>query len=91
MSDYHFVKLVQPFFRDVREGKKTFELRKEDRDYKVGDYLVLEEYDPQTKLYQGREINTRITYILSSEYSRYGIKPGFCILGIEIIPQEDVA
>lgn len=39
----HELKLVQPFFNDVFTGKKKFEIRKNDRDFKIGDELILKE------------------------------------------------
>jgi hypothetical protein len=35
---------VQPFFDEVWEGRKTFEVRKDDRDYQAGDTVVLREW-----------------------------------------------
>ena len=40
----HIKKLTQPFFDDVWYGKKKFELRKNDCDYNVGDFIILKEY-----------------------------------------------
>jgi ASC-1-like (ASCH) protein len=42
----HALKTVQPFFNQVKEGKKTFELRKFDRPFKPGDTLILQEWNP---------------------------------------------
>ena len=39
----HFLKVVPEYFEALAEGKKGFEIRKDDRDYKEGDNLVLEE------------------------------------------------
>ena len=47
-----------------RKKRKTFEIRENDRDYKVGDLLWLKEYDPKTKAYTGRETLRWVTYIL---------------------------
>ncbi|MDF2611454.1 MAG: hypothetical protein K0R92_2928 [Lachnospiraceae bacterium] len=41
----HNLKTLQPYFDDVKSGKKKFELRRNDRDYQVGDKLNLFEYD----------------------------------------------
>lgn len=41
----HELKLRKEFFDYVRFGIKKFEIRKDDRDYKVGDTLVLKEID----------------------------------------------
>lgn len=49
-------------FWDVVSGAKTFEVRKNDRDFKVGDYLVLKEYDPDTQKYTGDRVVVQIDY-----------------------------
>lgn len=41
----HKLKIIQPFFDDVKNGIKKFELRENDRDFKVGDEVYLQEYD----------------------------------------------
>ena len=45
----HYLKTWPQFYKEVEAGNKTFELRKNDRDYKVGDVLVLQEYNPDKK------------------------------------------
>lgn len=60
------------------DGTKTFECRCNDRDFKVGDELLLREYDPQ-KGYTYRCIVRKITYILSDFI---GLKDGYVILGV---------
>lgn len=60
------------------DGTKTFECRYNDRDFKVGDELLLREYDPQ-KGYTYRCIVRKITYILSVFI---GLKDGYVILGV---------
>lgn len=42
----HRVKCWPPAFAEIRSGKKTFELRRNDRDYRVDDLLVLQEFRP---------------------------------------------
>lgn len=43
----HKLKLFPEYFDAVANGIKTFEIRKNDRDYKVGDTLHLYEFDPE--------------------------------------------
>lgn len=74
----HNLKTIQPFFNDVLHGRKTFEVRKYDRNFSVGDTLTLEEFDP-FEGYTGQAIVREITYMLDSpEYC----KPGYVVLGI---------
>lgn len=84
MCKTHKLKTVQPFYDDVIFGKKLFEVRLNDRDYHVGDYLVLQEYHGKTKRYTGRETERLlITYILDSpEYC----KDGYVVMGFRDIP-----
>lgn len=41
----HELKLDIRYFDDVKSGKKNFEIRKDDRDFKVGDILELKRFD----------------------------------------------
>lgn len=70
----HFLKLVVKYFDDVDSGKKTFELRNNDRDYQVGDRLILLEWDWMEEKYTERMTVKKVTYILhDDEFLRTGI------------------
>lgn len=73
----HKLKLAKMFFEDVRLGRKSFELRKNDRDYQIGDILELREMDNGEPT--GRVIEKEITYILEGFA---GLKEGYCILAL---------
>lgn len=77
----HFLKTVQPYFSEVEKGNKTFEFRKNDRNYQVNDEVYLQEFDPKTKGYSGKELRGTVKYILKDFE---GIQDGFCILSIDI-------
>lgn len=74
----HKLKTINPYFSEVYLGLKTFELRKNDRDFKVGDWLTLQEYFAQTDSY-GTEITKVITSILT-DVPEYGLMNGYCII-----------
>lgn len=78
----HKLKIQTIFFKDVEKRIKTFEVRNNDRSYKVGDILILKEYDPINKEYTGLECKREITYILPGRDS-YGIDSEFVVLGIK--------
>ena len=59
----HNLKCWPEFFWPVMRGEKPFEIRKNDRDFKVGDCLALREYDPATEVYSGLNGLFTITYI----------------------------
>lgn len=81
----HALKTIAPYFTDIKDGVKLFELRKFDRDFKVGDQLLLQEYNPVDKKYTGEEISVTITYILQNA-EKFGLKKGYCILGFSESP-----
>lgn len=75
----HALKLTQPYFDDVAKGDKSFEVRKLDRPYEVGDYLALNEYVDEK--YTGRFMVAKIKYILTaSEIPATSM--GYGVLGI---------
>ena len=47
----------------ISSGEKKFDLRLDDFEAKVGDHLMLEEWDPKAKEYTGRKIEKVITSI----------------------------
>lgn len=73
----HKLKIKPKYFNDVCFNHKNFELRKDDRGYKVGDRIVLEEWDGD---YTGRTYmpSHPIQYILRD---CDGLQDGYCILG----------
>lgn len=74
----HNLKCWPAYYRDVVAGKKTFEFRKDDRDFQVGDVLVLVEWDPDTEQASGEMFSVRVTYIARGSL----IPAGFCVMSI---------
>lgn len=79
MKTEHNLKILPEYYEQVLFRNKTFELRKDDRGYQVGDRLVLNEFDGE-KL-TGRTVTREITYCLRN-CPEYGLKKGFVILGM---------
>lgn len=77
MSKSHNLKILPQYFDDVVFGNKTFEIRKNDRNFKLKDYLHLREWDNDIKKYTGREIIKQICYITD-----YQQKEGYVVLGL---------
>jgi hypothetical protein len=67
----HKLKTWPPYFNEVLSGRKPFEWRIDDRDFEVGDTLVLQEYIPNPEnvgregKYTGREITKTVSYLFS--------------------------
>ena len=79
-KQHHYLKTVSPFFMDIYDEKKTFEVRRNDRNFQIGDVLHLQEFIPP-ETYTGREIRADITYILDDE--RF-CKEGYVVMGIDV-------
>ncbi len=80
----HEVKIGASFYDDAASGRKPFELRKNDRDYKAGDILKMLEF--QDGEYTGRALYAGITYVLE-DYT--GLEDGYCILGTNIFGERN--
>lgn len=50
-------------FTPILDGAKTHDLRIDDRNYRVGDRILLREYDISVGRYTGRKVTVEITYI----------------------------
>ena len=81
----HVKKIWPEYFQKILEGKKTYELRLADWKCKEGDILVLQEWDPQTKKYTGREIEKEITYISKTKDMNFWSKEDIEKYGYQII------
>ena len=76
----HHIKLGATFFEKVASGEKTFELRKNDRDYKKGDILEMMEFKDGKNT--GRTVRVLVTYILE-EFA--GLEDGYCIMATSLL------
>ena len=76
----HELKLSTNYFPDVISGKKTFEVRKSDRCFKVGDLLALNEYDTKAECYTGNSCLVYVDYILDDK--NY-CKEGYVVMSIK--------
>lgn len=74
----HRLKIAKMFFDAVDTGKKSFELRKNDRNYQIGDVLELHEMSDGEET--GRVTEKQVIYILEGFK---GLEEGYCILGLE--------
>ncbi|MGL3053002.1 DUF3850 domain-containing protein [Enterococcus faecalis] len=72
----HELKILPEYFEAVVSGNKRFEIRKNDRNYKKGDILRLNEY--QEGQYTGDVHVAEITYITD-----YAQQDGYVVLGIK--------
>jgi hypothetical protein len=83
----HELKTVNPYFTAVWDGKKLFEIRKDDRKFESHDILWLREYFDNN--YTGRSVLCHVTYCMSDLF--IGLKKGYCAMGIEILQKREWA
>ena len=72
-------------FKEVKSGKKRFELRLADFKIKAGDIFVLEEWDPKKKKYTGRKLRKKVKYLLKFGLDDFGQKKEIEKKGLYVI------
>ncbi|NLT85663.1 MAG: DUF3850 domain-containing protein [Leuconostoc sp.] len=104
MMKIHELKLDTFYFDDVKSGVKTFEIRKNDRDYQIGDLLSLSRFEDgkylKTKsgFYSNKESSLKVvplneadTILMVVNYiTDYEQKDGYVVMGIEPYAQVTV-
>jgi len=85
----HHLKTWPEFFEGAADGRKPFEVRRDDRGYAVGDTLILQEWEPawdepyneHPARYTGREVTRTVVYVLRG--GQFGIEDGYVVMGIQ--------
>ena len=93
---HHDLKTDSEYFHAVRDGSKPFEFRKNDRDFQVGDTLILKEtvYTAVEMIkgaplqYTGKTVYLEVTYVMhgyegGTPHPERAIHPDWVILGIK--------
>lgn len=81
MFTEHELKCRPEYFSRVMSGQKTFEVRKNDRNFQVGDFVTLKEYDPEKGWPDHgsyNQVRKKIIYI-----ETYAQQEGYVVLGLE--------
>jgi len=77
---HHQLKIEAEYYRAIDKGTKTFECRKNDRNYQKGDIVSFIEM--VNGFETGRVLGPyEITYILYGP--RFGIQEGYCVFSIK--------
>lgn len=76
----HHLKCWPVEFRAIREGRKTGEFRRDDRNYLTGDFIILKEWNPRGQAYSGEAVAVEVTYITRGPH--FGIPAGYCVMSI---------
>lgn len=77
----HSLKIWPEYFKAVKKLTKLYELRYDDRGYRVGDILVLQEWNPKKEDYTGNELERKIGHILTG--GQFGLEEGYVVLSFD--------
>ena len=86
----HNLKIEKSYFNAIMGGKKTFEIRNNDRDFQVGDLVTFDVIEI-TNLFGkekaiacdcGKGLVFTITYVLKN-IPEYGLDDKYCVFGIK--------
>lgn len=83
----HYLKTAQPYFQQVADRIKRFEIRKDDRGAEAGDLFMLQEVGVDEK-FTGNQILVLASTKLK-DVEKYGLKKGFAIFGIKFYEELD--
>lgn len=93
----HALKAWPPYWRRVAERTKTFEVRRDDRDFQTGDYLLLEEWEPTAVTpanigtlalagargeASGKYTGAQLRAAITYVYRGPGLEQGYCVLNL---------
>lgn len=94
----HEIKIKAEYYERVtsphKHSRKTFEIRKNDRDYQEGDLVKFIVINDGTKderainIYNSNPILFKITYVLK-DIPAYGLQEGYCIFSITPVKIQD--
>lgn len=87
--EVHKLKTDPELFQASAEGKKPYEIRKMDRNFAVGDILILRETthtgeeiaNGEKLVYTERVLTRMVTEVRTG----YGIKDGWCMMGVKLV------
>lgn len=76
----HELKVWPKQYFALTNGFKSFEVRKNDRDFHVGDLLILKEWNPDREEFTGDMCTRMINYLLKG--GQFGIEEEYVVLGL---------
>lgn len=84
----HALKTWPEAYDAIEAGLKGWELRKKDRDYRVGDFLLLRRWSLESG-YDGSQRVERVVWILDG--GQFGLPRDYCIMSLERVPTQQAA
>lgn len=78
----HNLKCWPKYFMAVIGGHKLHEIRKNDRDFRAGDEILLQEWDPETQQYTGNDCLVRVSYLTAP--GEWGLPDDIVIMSVKL-------
>jgi hypothetical protein len=85
----HELKCWPDFYEALVNDFKTFEVRKNDRDFQVDDTLHLREWNPANRAYTGRELLAVVLYVMDLA-DPFLIARGYVVMSVEVFHEKDL-
>lgn len=85
-STLHELKILPSQYLDVKSGRKKFEVRRNDRNFKCGDTLLLREFNKKSDEYTGEQVAVDVKFILNG--GQFGIHKNYVVMGIDFIDND---
>lgn len=76
----HGLKTWPQYLDAILSGAKTFDVRKNDRDFRQGDILHLREWFPEREEWGPRSVTCFVSYILHGP--AFGVRKGYCVMAL---------
>ena len=76
----HYLKINSIYFQSIVNNQKKFEIRKNDRNFQIGDYIYLNEWNFENNSYTGRSVKGKIIYMTDYEQ-----KDNYVVFGFDFI------
>lgn len=92
MTD-HRLKIEPAYFDRLKDGSKTHEVRRNDRDYQVGSTITVGRCGTTSfpnclgGCSSAHTLTFEITHVLPGD-GRYGLMPGYCVLSLSLVPED---
>lgn len=83
----HLLKAWPSFFRAMADGHKKVDVRKNDRDFAVADYLIQYEYTPPDGRVSGQILVQQVTHILTGN----GVQEGYVAMSVTELTKKEAA
>lgn len=77
----HDLKTWREPYEAILVGIKKCEVRKNDRNFRIGDELRLKEYDSEREEFTGRYCTVYVTHVVLG--GRFGLPEDLCVMSIQ--------